>query len=46
MFDMMDVLNNDSMELFEDMYKYNLYAQDEFKKFSKAYKSVTNYLKS
>lgn len=46
MFDMMDVLNNDSMELFEDMYKYNPYAQVEFKKFSKAYKSVTNHLKS
>lgn len=46
MFDMMDVLNNDSMELFEDMYKYNPYAQEEFEKFSKAYKAVTNHLKS
>ena len=46
MFDMMEVLNNDSMELFEDIYHYNPYAQEEFKKFNNAYKSVTNHLKS
>jgi len=46
MFDMIEVLNNDSMELFEDMYKYNPYAQEVFSQFSKMYTSVTNHLSS
>ena len=44
MFDMIDVLNNDSLELFEDMYIFNPYAKDELKKFDQAYQFIKNQL--
>ena len=46
MFDMMDLLNSDSMELFEDMYTYNPYAKKELKKFDTSYVSIKNHLTS
>ncbi|MDA1316397.1 MAG: prephenate dehydrogenase/arogenate dehydrogenase family protein [bacterium] len=44
MFDMIEVLNNDSMELFEDMYTYNPYAKKEMEKFEKAYIAIKKHL--
>lgn len=44
MYDMMDVLNSDSMELFEDMYAYNPYAKRELEKFDHSYLSIKNHL--
>jgi len=44
MFDMIEVLNSDSLVLFEDIYKYNPYAKDELQKFDKVYKKITSKL--
>lgn len=46
MHDMIDVLNNDSMELFEDMYDFNPYAKSALDKFDKAYKLIRNRLET
>jgi prephenate dehydrogenase len=44
MYDMMDVLTSDSMELFEDMYTYNPYSKGEMNKFDRAYTVIKKHL--